>query len=40
MDQNFEVRSVILRIFWNFQKGVARSFCGRPGPLCCQTRSE
>ena len=34
MDQNFEIRILwFLRIFWNFQKGVARSLCGRCGPL-------
>jgi len=34
MDQNSEIRIVwFLRIFWNFQKGVARSLCGRSGPL-------
>jgi len=34
MDQNFEIRILwFLRIFLNFQKGVARSLCGRSGPL-------
>ena len=34
MDQNFEIRILwFLRIFWNFQKGVARSLCGRSGSL-------
>ena len=34
MDQNFEIRILwFLRIFWNFQKGVARSLCGRSGRL-------
>jgi len=34
MDQNLEIRILwFLRIFWNFQKGVARSLCGRSGPL-------
>ena len=34
MNQNFEIWiSWFLRIFWNFQKGVARSLCGRSGPL-------
>ena len=34
MDHNFEIRILwFLRIFWNFQKGVARSLCGRSGPL-------
>jgi len=34
MDQNFEIRILwFFRIFWNFQKGVARFLCGRSGPL-------
>jgi len=34
MDQNFEIRILwFLSIFGNFQKGIARSLCGRPGPL-------
>ena len=34
MDQNFEIRILwFLRIFWNFQKGVARSLCDRSRPL-------
>jgi len=35
VDQNFEIRILwFLRIFfWNFQEGVARSLCGRSGPL-------
>jgi len=34
MDQNFEIRILwFLRIFWNFQKGIARSLCGRSRPL-------
>jgi len=34
MDQNFEIRILrFLRIFLNFQKGVAQSLCGRSGPL-------
>jgi len=34
MDQNFEIRILwFFRIFWNFQKGIARSLCGRSGPL-------
>jgi len=34
MDQNVEIRIVIFkRFFWNFQKGVAWSLCGRSGPL-------
>ena len=34
MDQNFEIRILwFLRIFWNFQKGVMLSLCGRSGPL-------
>ena len=34
MDQNFEIRIVIFgNFFLNFQKGVARSLCGRSGPL-------
>ena len=40
MDQNFDIRILwFLRIFWNFQKGVTRSLCGRSGPLCSKTRS-
>jgi len=34
MDQNFEIRILwFFKIFWNFQKGVVRSLCGRSGPL-------
>ena len=34
MDQNFEIRTMwFLRIFWNFQKGIAWSLYGRSGPL-------
>ena len=34
MDQNFDIRILLfLRIFLNFQKGVARSLCSRSGPL-------
>jgi len=34
MDKNIEIRILwFLRIFWNFQKGVARSLCGWFGPL-------
>jgi len=34
MNQNFEIQILwLLRIFWNFQKGVAQSLCGRSGPL-------
>jgi len=34
MNQNFEIRILwFLRFFWNFQKGVSRSLCGRSGSL-------
>jgi len=34
MDQNFDIRILwFWRIFWNFQKGVARCLCGQSGPL-------
>ena len=37
MDQNFEIRIMwFLSIFWHFQKGVARSLCGRFWPLWSQ----
>jgi len=41
MDQNSEIRIVIFEIFWNFQKGVTRSLCGRSGHYGRgQTRAE
>jgi len=34
LDQNFEIRILwFWEFFWNFQKGVTRSLCGRSGPL-------
>jgi len=33
VDQKFEIRILWFLRYWNFQKGVARSLCGRSGPL-------